>query len=106
MDFLEGSIRRDNTTSVQLVLLDVTPELLDGLRAGHLLPAADRRQVSAQVHRSEETNALLLHSDRGLLSARLPVLLDLHPLDLQRALRRRLLRLRQSRRRRNRGLRG
>ena len=30
----------------------------------------------------------------------------LHPLDLQRALRRRLLRLRQSRRRRNRGLRG
>merc|ERR1719488_178170 len=27
-DFLEGRIRGDNTTSVQLVLLDVSPELL------------------------------------------------------------------------------
>merc|ERR1719235_2033695 len=75
-DLLQLRVWGDNAPRVQLVFLDVTPESLDGSRPSHLLPAADRRQIGTQVHRSEETNALLLRGGRGLLAARLAVLLD------------------------------
>ena len=58
-----------------------------------------------QVSEAQKTDALLLRSGGGLLGARLPVLLGLHPLNLQRPLRRRLLRLLR-RGLRNRGLLG
>merc|ERR1719337_180601 len=100
-DGLQLVIGLNEAAVVQLLGLDVDPEFLNRLRTSHLLPAADRRKACTQVHRSEETNALLLRSGGGLLGARLPVLPGLHALDLQRALRRRPLRLRGLR---NRGL--
>ena len=54
-DLLELLIRGNDAAVVELLRLDVNPELLRHLRARHLLPAADRRQALAQVHRGEET---------------------------------------------------
>merc|ERR1719263_2755450 len=49
-------------------LLDVRPERLHHLRAGHLVLAADRGEVGGERLGGEETNALLLHRRRILLA--------------------------------------
>ena len=62
-----------------------------GLRARHLLAAADGRKLRAQVHRSEEPDALLLLREGGLLAPRLAVALDQRALRSLRLQRQRLL---------------
>jgi len=67
-DLLQLRVRRDGAALVELVLLDVRPERLHHLRAGHLVLAADRGEVGGERLGGEETNALLLHRRRILLA--------------------------------------
>lgn len=70
-DLLQLRVRRDGAALVELVLLDVGPDGLHGLRAGHLVLAADRGEVGGQRLGGEEPNALLLLRRRQLLTGSL-----------------------------------
>merc|ERR1719460_3199692 len=70
-DLLQLRVRRDGAALAELVLLDVDPEGLHDLRAGHLVLAADRGEVGGQRLGGEEPNALLLLRRRDLLTGRL-----------------------------------
>merc|ERR1719460_1672362 len=69
-DLLQLRVRRDGAALAELVLLDVDPEGLHDLRAGHLVLAADRGEVGGQRLGGEEPNALLLLRRRDLLTGR------------------------------------
>merc|ERR1711869_129377 len=57
-DRLHRRVGFDDAPVVQLVLLDVDPDLLRPFRARHRLPTADGRQRRAQRLRGEKANAL------------------------------------------------
>merc|ERR1719399_1175500 len=82
-DLLQLRVRRDGAALVELVLLDVPPECLRHLHAGHLGLAADRSEVGGQRLGGEEPDALLLHRRRALLAGnlhRLALVVALRPL--------------------------
>merc|ERR1712224_1065599 len=82
-DLLQLRVRRDGAALVELVLLNVGPDGLRDLRAGHLVLAADRGEVGGQRLDGEEPDTLLLLRRRDLLTdrlRRLALVLALRPL--------------------------
>merc|ERR1711990_686097 len=70
-DGLKLRIRLDGPALVKRVLLDVNPDELGHLRAGRRLLAADGSERVAELLRSEDALARLLHGKRVPLARRL-----------------------------------